>query len=96
MISIQGGLSELFSKNYSEEVDLNIGALPSNSTFKKIILPQRALSLLVTRALQFSLAGRERPTAAVHRPKAPSIATSVTGQKTFPYSDEKFDMKEQT
>lgn len=89
MISIQGGLRELFSNNYSEEADLNIGALPSNSTFKKMILPQRALSLLVTRALQFSLAGRERPTAAVHRPKALSIATLVTRQKIFPYSDER-------
>lgn len=77
-----------FSKNYSEEADLNIGALPSNSTFEKLVLPQRALSLQVTRDLQFSLLLGRGHSSSAH-PKALSTATSVTSQKIFPYSDER-------
>lgn len=40
---LHSGRSELtFSRNYSEDMDLNIWALPSNITLEKILLPPKS------------------------------------------------------
>lgn len=69
MISIQGGLSELFSKNYSGEADLNIWALPSNST----------LNYFAPKAPVCWLLGIRRPYWLVRRGHSSSTQTQSPG-----------------
>lgn len=70
MISIQGGLSELFLENTVKKLTIDMWALSSNSTLEKIILPQKG-PIFAGYQASAALTGRwEGPTAAVLRPKA--------------------------